>query len=45
MDSTGKVPPEGGGASVWAKLLRWAADAARLVGSGMQAVYYGLKIW
>jgi hypothetical protein len=45
VNSTGTQPPTGGQEPVWAKLLRWAADAARLVGSGMQAVYYGLKIW
>ncbi|MEW2615013.1 hypothetical protein AB0937_33495 [Streptomyces sp. NPDC047880] len=45
MYSTGAEPPKGGKESVWAKRLRQAADAARLVGSMMQAVYYGLKIW
>ncbi|MGK4909202.1 hypothetical protein [Streptomyces albus] len=45
MDSTGKESPTGGEEPVWAKLLRRAADAARLAGSMMQAVYYGLKIW
>lgn len=37
--------PQGGNDPVWAKLLRWAADAARLVGAVFKAVYYGMKIW
>lgn len=45
MNSAGAEPPTGSRESVWAKQLRRAADAARLVGSIMQAVYYGLKIW
>jgi hypothetical protein len=43
--STGPESPEGGKESVWAKRLRRAADVARLAGSVMQAVFYGLKIW
>ncbi|MFF5985487.1 hypothetical protein ACFY78_42375 [Streptomyces olindensis] len=45
MYSTGPAPHEGSKESVWAKRLRRAADAARLAGSMMQAIYYGLKIW
>ncbi|MEW2498250.1 hypothetical protein AB0942_32650 [Streptomyces nodosus] len=45
MNSTGTQPPTGGEEPVWAKLLRRAADATRLAGSVMQAVYYGMKIW
>ncbi|MEU0289290.1 hypothetical protein ACPCAJ_34140 [Streptomyces griseoincarnatus] len=42
---TGANPQEGKD-PVWAKLLRWAADAARLVGAVFQAVYYyGRKDW
>ncbi|MCZ4607383.1 hypothetical protein O3S80_27195 [Streptomyces sp. Lzd4kr] len=42
---TGKSPQDGGNEPVWAKLLRRGADAARLVGSLLQAVWYALKIW
>ncbi|WP_285440117.1 MULTISPECIES: hypothetical protein [unclassified Streptomyces] len=42
--STG-TSPEGGKDPVWAKLLRRAADAARLAGSVLQGIYYALKIW
>lgn len=45
MDSAGTQPSTEGKEPVWAKLLRRAADAARLVGSVLQAVYYALKIW
>ncbi|MFJ5646382.1 hypothetical protein [Streptomyces sp. NPDC093223] len=52
MDNTGTQspegstnPPEGGREPVWMKKLRWTADAARLVGSIFQVIYYGLKIW
>ncbi|MCX4707155.1 hypothetical protein [Streptomyces sp. NBC_01373] len=45
MNSTVPGPQNGGKEPVWTKLLRQAADAARLVGSIFQAVYYGLKIW
>ncbi|MFE2045947.1 hypothetical protein ACFXAZ_34510 [Streptomyces sp. NPDC059477] len=52
MDNTGTKfpeggtqPPEGGKGSVWAKRLRWTVDAAQLVGSIFQVIYYGLEIW
>jgi hypothetical protein len=43
--NTGDKAPKRDRESVWAKLLRRAADVARLAGSVLQAVYYGLKIW
>ncbi|WP_157876347.1 hypothetical protein [Streptomyces sp. Root264] len=45
MNNTGTDPQDGGKEPVWTKLLRRAADVARLVGAIFQAVYYALKIW
>lgn len=42
---TGSGPQDGGNEPVWAKLLRRAADAARLTGAILQSVWYALKIW
>lgn len=42
---TGSGPHGGDNDPVRTKVLRWATDVARLVGSVFQAVYYGLKIW
>ncbi|MGW1675212.1 hypothetical protein [Streptomyces torulosus] len=43
--SIGTGSQDGDKESVWAKLLRRSADAARLAGALLQAVWYGTKIW